>query len=57
MKILAISVELAGIAIVAIGIGIEIAYEASIGLISITIGSMVIAIGGLVWAKMVPLLK
>ncbi len=50
-KILPIALELFGIAIVGAGIGIEYVYEADWGFISITSGSLLIAMGGVIWGK------
>ncbi len=46
-----IAVELAGIFILIIGIATEIATGADIGYIIMSLGSTVIAVGSLVWAK------
>lgn len=54
MKTIAISIELLGIAVIGAGIAVEIVYQASIGLIAITVGSLLIAMGGFVWAKIIP---
>lgn len=47
--ILAIAVELIGIAV--IGIGIELARHADAGWATVTVGSCLVAIGGVSWAK------
>ena len=52
-KILPIALELVGIAVVGAGIGIEYVYEADWGFISITTGSLLIAMGGVIWGKFV----
>lgn len=54
MKKLALSVELLGIAAIATGIIIEFTYEAGLGFMTITTGSLLIAIGALIWAKIIP---
>ena len=46
-----IIVELAGISVVGIGIGLEIALGGAIYLVTITIGSLLIATGGIIWGK------
>lgn len=45
--------EILGIMVVAIGVGIEVAYRADIGYILITSGAVVVAAGGLLFAKVV----
>ena len=52
-KILPIALELVGIAVVGAGIGIEYVYEADWGFIGITTGSLLIAMGGVIWGKFV----
>ena len=49
--LLAIIVELVGIATIGTGIGIELATHADIGWATVTIGSCLVAIGGLIWGK------
>lgn len=51
MKILAIIVEIVGIAMVGTGIGVELIAGAHIGMIIITIGSCLVAAGGVIWGK------
>jgi len=46
-------IELIGIVVVGIGIGIEIARKARIGSLLITIGSVIVAIGAVLFAKFV----
>ena len=46
-------IELIGISTVGVGIGLEIAYGGPIYLVVMTIGSIVIAIGGAVWGKFI----
>ena len=43
--------EILGIMVVAIGVGIEIAYRADVGYILITSGAVAIAGGGLLFSK------
>jgi len=59
MKIylLAVLIEIIGIAIVGTGIGMEIVYGGEIHFITITIGSCLIAIGGVIFGKFVKLRK
>lgn len=51
MIILAVAIELVGIATVATGIGLEIAYGGAIHLTVITIGSVLVATGGVLFGK------
>lgn len=51
--LVAIITELVGIAAIGVGIGIEIALHADLGYVLITGGSLVIAGGGMFWAKIV----
>ncbi len=44
-------VEIVGTAVVGMGIGIEIALAADLGWLLITGGSFTVALGSLVWAK------
>jgi len=46
-----IIIELLGIATVGTGIGLELAFGGQVYLIVITIGSLLIAAGGLIFAK------
>ena len=46
-----IMIELVGISVVGIGIGLEVALGGSIYLVMITAGSCLIAIGGVIWGK------
>ena len=51
MLLAAILIELIGIATVAAGIGLEIAYGGSVHLVTITVGSCLVAIGGVLFGK------
>ena len=46
-----ILVELVGISVVGVGIGLEIALGGQVYLIMITTGSCLIAAGGVIWGK------
>lgn len=46
-------IEVVGIIIVAIGIGIEVSKEAELGFILITGGSVLIAAGALIYSKLI----
>jgi len=48
---LAITLELVGIAAIGTGIGVELATHADIGWAIVTIGSCFVAIGGVIWGK------
>ena len=51
MKLLPIVIELVGIATVGTGIGVELVTGADTGLVVITIGSCLVASGGVIWGK------
>jgi len=51
MKLLPIILELLGVAAVGCGIGIEIGMGADVGYVVITIGSVLVATGGIIWGK------
>jgi len=53
MRGLAIALEAVGIVAIIIGIAIEAIMHADIGFIAITGGSVIIATGGLLWAKVI----
>ena len=46
-------IELMGIAGIGCGIGIEVSMGADIGYIAITVGSVLVAVGGVVWGKFI----
>jgi len=48
---LPIGIEVAGVIIVSTGIGIELATHADIGYMIISIGSVFVAGGGIIWGK------
>ncbi len=50
-RLIPIVLELAGIAIVGLGIGVEVATHASTGDLVITTGSLLVAAGGVIWGK------
>lgn len=45
--------ELIGIIAISSGIGIELASKADIGYVIITVGSLFIATGGIIWGKFI----
>jgi hypothetical protein len=53
MKLLAITLELVGIASIGTGIGVELVLGAEIGFVAITIGSLMVATGGVIWGKFI----
>ena len=50
-KLIPIIIELVGISVVGTGIGLEIDRGGQIYLVVITIGSCLLAIGGVIWGK------
>jgi len=52
-SLLALVTEIIGIAVTATGIGVEISAGGHVGIILITAGSLVIAAGSLLWAKVI----
>lgn len=53
MKTVPIALELIGIATIGAGIGVELMAGAHIGLVIITVGSCLVAVGGVIWGKFV----
>jgi len=51
--IIATAIELLGITIIGSGIGIEIALGADLGYVLVTVGSVITAGGGLIFAKLI----
>lgn len=51
MKLIPIIIELVGVAAIGTGIGVELATHADIGWTILTIGSCMVAIGGVIWGK------
>lgn len=51
MQLFAILIEIVGITAVATGIGLELAYGGSTYLVVITVGSLLVASGGVIWGK------
>ena len=50
-RLIPIVIELVGISIVGTGIGLELALGGEVYLVMITIGSLLIATGGIIFAK------
>lgn len=53
MKAIPIALELIGIAVIGAGIGVELVIGADIGLVVITVGSCLVAAGGIIWGKFI----
>ncbi len=51
LGLLPVALEVAGIATIGAGIGVEVAAHANIGYLLITIGSLLVAAGGVIWGK------
>jgi len=52
-KLIPVTLELMGITAIGSGIGIELAMRADIGYVVISIGSVLVATGGVIWGKFV----
>jgi len=50
-RLWATAIECAGIAVTGVGIGCELAFGSDLYLVVITVGSCLVSIGGLLWAK------
>ena len=48
-----VAIELTGITAIGIGIGVELATHADVGWAIVTIGSCLVAIGGVMWGKFI----
>ena len=53
IKLISIIIEVIGVAATGAGIGVELATQADIGWANITIGSCLVAIGGVIWGKFI----
>jgi hypothetical protein len=53
IKLISIIIEVIGVAATGAGIGVELATQADIGWATITIGSCLVAIGGVIWGKFI----
>ncbi len=51
MTLFPIILEVIGIAAIGVGIGVELAAHADIGWATVTTGSCLVAIGGVIWGK------
>ncbi len=50
-KLFPVILEVVGVSAIGVGIGVELATGADIGWATITIGSCLVAIGGVIWCK------
>ena len=50
-RLWATAIECVGIAVTGVGIGCELAFGGDVHLVVITIGSCLVSVGGLLWAK------
>jgi hypothetical protein len=50
-RLWAVALECVGIAVTGVGIGCELAFGGDLHLVVITVGSCLISVGGLLWAK------
>ncbi len=50
-KLFPVILEVVGVAAIGVGIGVEMATGADIGWATITTGSCLVAIGGVIWGK------
>ena len=53
MRLVAIIIELVGIGTIGTGIGLELAQGGDVYLVVITIGSVLVASGGVIWGKFI----
>lgn len=52
-KLIPVTLELLGIVSIGTGIGIEVGLGADIGYLVISVGSVLIATGGVIWGKFI----
>ena len=50
-KVVAVTLELVGIAVIGAGVGIELVLHAHYGFFAISAGSCFVAIGSVIWGK------
>lgn len=53
MRVLAIALESVGVVAIIAGITVECLMQADIGYVVISVGSVMLAAGGLMWAKLI----
>ena len=51
MQLVAIIIEVIGIATIGTGIGLELVQGGAVYLVMITVGSLLLASGGIIWGK------
>lgn len=51
LRLIPIGIELVGISVIGIGIGLELTQGGEIYLVVITLGSCLVAAGGVIWGK------
>ena len=52
-RLVPIAIELVGISAIGAGIGVEMVTHADVGWAVVTIGSCLVAIGGVIWGKFI----
>jgi len=52
-RLVPIAIELIGISAIGAGIGVEMVTHADVGWAVVTIGSCLVAIGGVIWGKFI----
>jgi len=52
-KLIPVAIELIGISAIGVGIGVEMVNHADVGWAVMTIGSCLVAIGGVIWGKFI----
>ena len=50
-RLIPITIELVGISVVGVGIGLELSLGGAVYLVMITGGSLLVAMGGVIWGK------
>lgn len=50
-RLIPIAIELVGISVIGTGIGLELALGGEVYLAVITVGSLMVATGGIIWGK------
>jgi hypothetical protein len=50
-RLIPVTIEVVGVAVIGVGIGVELATHADIGWAIVTTGSCLVAIGGVIWGK------
>ncbi len=50
-RLLPIGLELVGITMIGVAVGIEVTMHADVGFLMMTVGGWIVAIGGVIWGK------